>query len=1241
MSKINDIERAIIELEGGRYQKLIDQYVYRKFKYTNFTSFGSHTGTDKTTKGTPDSYVRTDDGKYIFLMYGTCSDTSSEKRNSFNKIITDIESCLDPTKVNVERNEIAQIICCHTTSNLSVEQNKEINALFKNITLIGINDLANDLHYRYPNLAKDFLSVSVDTNQILEPEVFISENERSVFSTSIEMPLLYREEEKKELLDMLNISDVIVICGQSGVGKTKLALEVASDYARRNNYQIKVIKNKNLSIYEDLQSYFMIDNNYVILVDDANLLSDLEHLMRMVIDPNRSGKLKVLLTVRDYAKRTLLTKIHDVLIPQEYLLKSLDDKKISDIIKKNIGITNNLFLNQIVNIAKGNVRLAIMSGISAKREKNFKSIQNAFEIFDRYYDNIISSMSKEKLIIASLIAFFDSFELNNSSNLIYTVAREYGIDEYYLRSACSELHQDEIVDIYENLAVKFSNQNLCDYLIYYVIFKKKWISIEYIISVVFSVYKHRMIYCFNTMMRLFYSEENYNYLKHAVKSNWNLIKDNDDIAWEYIIAFHNLIEEDSLSYIKSKIDNLEQKRTDFLTFDFKNNSNHHNIKSSLLNVLANYKYSEQFDTALELILMNLEKDSSEPMDYYFILKDILSIDMNSYQFGYEAEYKTICKLYQTYKTTKDSNIAILTIFFAQFCMALDFEETEQSYKKYTISFIRFGVVDCEESIKLRNTCLDILFSFFKDPLYCKFVYVSLKKYSPYKDDNDEINSIVLKDIDIINEWLLKLVDTSNFNECNISYHFYKTCIRLGLEPKESFELWKRNKTFTLYAELKRDYYLHYDSVKKADKERKAKIVELSSQLTTQDYMDLFKCLSEELIENQNNWDLSIGLEILITSINDNSLFLNVIDAYIEYDTPFNIRSLNTISKLILVQGYSWTFDYINEKNFTRKCYWMQDILDLLPDEDINEQKCNEILSEIMNDNCNIESYIINYSTVERINNKSQGFSIRYLKSLTMACKSKQYILSNFLSELCFEYENNTDEIMKLFYENLNIMSDAYLLALQGRPYFDHDGFLLVSLLNYYPDFIDKLLSFIITNDNIDDDVLINLWKADNYKNIIVNAVHYIIENITFDFKATSCLKHLFNYNRQSKDSAEKQKELILWFIDNYYNDEKILNCLFNAIDNWPKKERLSIVLYLCKINDSFDMFKICPILPSSMTWNGSEVPIIEDRINVLEELKDKLLGIRYLDHRQYLDDWILSLQKSKKQVLLKEFLDQR
>ena len=65
MSKINIIQQKIKELSGGEFQNLCDIYLYKKYNFPNICSLGTEDGTNKSTKGTPDSYVITSESKYI------------------------------------------------------------------------------------------------------------------------------------------------------------------------------------------------------------------------------------------------------------------------------------------------------------------------------------------------------------------------------------------------------------------------------------------------------------------------------------------------------------------------------------------------------------------------------------------------------------------------------------------------------------------------------------------------------------------------------------------------------------------------------------------------------------------------------------------------------------------------------------------------------------------------------------------------------------------------------------------------------------------------------------------------------------------------------------------------------------------------------------------------------------------------------------------------------------------------
>ena len=70
MSKINQIQNKLLELEGGTFQKLADAYLHKK-GYEQINPLGSLIGVNKVRKGTPDTLIPLNNGKYVFAEHTT------------------------------------------------------------------------------------------------------------------------------------------------------------------------------------------------------------------------------------------------------------------------------------------------------------------------------------------------------------------------------------------------------------------------------------------------------------------------------------------------------------------------------------------------------------------------------------------------------------------------------------------------------------------------------------------------------------------------------------------------------------------------------------------------------------------------------------------------------------------------------------------------------------------------------------------------------------------------------------------------------------------------------------------------------------------------------------------------------------------------------------------------------------------------------------------------------------------
>src|ERR1700722_18817535 len=109
MSKINQIEAALREVEGGKFQRVANSYVHEK-GYRNLNTIGSVIASDKTRVGTPDAYSRQPNGKLVFIEHTTDQGDIEGKLNG------DLNKCLNEEKHGVPLDEIEEIILCHTSN---------------------------------------------------------------------------------------------------------------------------------------------------------------------------------------------------------------------------------------------------------------------------------------------------------------------------------------------------------------------------------------------------------------------------------------------------------------------------------------------------------------------------------------------------------------------------------------------------------------------------------------------------------------------------------------------------------------------------------------------------------------------------------------------------------------------------------------------------------------------------------------------------------------------------------------------------------------------------------------------------------------------------------------------------------------------------------------------------------------------------------------------------------------------
>ena len=472
MAILQDIERRIEELSPSGFQQLCDAYLISKNrgKYFAFLRKGSMLGKDKTVKGTPDTLVYTYDNKYLFVEYSTNS------KDKENKLIKDINKNIRKYKVDLlHLSEIILFVNYKLESPIDQKIFDYASSKKVKCTILDEGSLAIEIYDLYPHLANSHLGLPIDTGQIVQLETFIKEyqTKSAGLATPLDNHFLFREVELGQVINSLEENDFVILEGNPGVGKTKLAIEAIYAFQNKHtNYYSFAISYKDYELLPDLTQNIHQDYDCIIFVDDANTVEEFKQI-KGFYEKNRIGKIKILITVRTHA----LNQIENWCMPQkpvEVLIEPLDNSEIETIVSESCCINNTHYLKRISQIAKGNPRIAMMIGKLAKEGHSIKSLENVTEVFDLYFSTIFKDfrLTKDVLKVAGIVSFSRFIDCNNIA-LLKDYLLAFDIDVETFNKAKDILNDLEIIDVPIDGFVKMGEQNLCTYFIYRVFIKDR------------------------------------------------------------------------------------------------------------------------------------------------------------------------------------------------------------------------------------------------------------------------------------------------------------------------------------------------------------------------------------------------------------------------------------------------------------------------------------------------------------------------------------------------------------------------------------------------------------------------------------------------------------------------------------------------------------------------------------------------------------------------------------------------
>lgn len=909
----------------------------------------------------------------------------------------------------------------------------------------------------------------------------------------------------------------------------------------------------------------------------------------------------------------------------------MKDDEIKGIVKNNLNIVNEVYLRRIVEVAKGNIRLAMLAGMKSVDE-GFMAIRNAEDIFKIYYGTIMKriELGKSELLLMFLVSFLGPIRYKEN-DFYRQLIKQFELEDSE-ENIIEKLYSLELLDWFKGEIIKIADQSFGNYVLYYVLFVKRWITIENIIELGFPRFKNKIIYALNTLVKLFMSQELIEYVEKGVNKVWDNANEDDMIA--YVEVFYRLNKEKALTYLKKYVDDMLEVSFDLYTFDFETKKNLYSIKNREIEILGGYKYTDYFEEAIELLFMLYGKRPDLIMDIYFSITKGMMFDKKSYDYKYKYEYILISKLWNIAKEGENYNNSILFMYIAMYALQCEFKFAEVGNRSSEIDFIRMPIVVCDEIKYLRNFIYKSLGVLYQREEYAKQVIKGIDEINMNGLDEKSFADLIVSDFKSIYSFL-GAKDKLDFEEAKIIAHYGKVAKQKGFTFEEIDKRVDENYEYKVYDVLLRNYSIG-KTIEEVEHAQKKEIELLISGYTVYDFKHMFLALSHlEAKCLKDSWALGTGLEILFELLKSSKEFFK--ETFVEYmkaGTPFGRHIRNIVPYMINQYGGKITLAEIQRNLFLDQNWWLNRVWEDLPEDEITAEIAASYKKFLIKNFENDRPIIPSVYYFEKYAKYESDLSIVVAGKLLSNSRNVRQFLG-------YAFRKQQISVLdKLFTGKLEVLINLYFDAIDKD--FDFDRMLFWHIYKKDESVWEKYVLWL--KDNLTYDgaheqrVFERMWNEDDYGKRIEFAIEVLVENV-FMVSEINISTIFASSLKMSELSEVRKHQWIVDYIERYCDNIDKIKMIINIVATVFPAWECEVVLIFLSMNKSIEAFEKLYLFPLSVSWSGSEIPLINKKIKFLEELHSSLKGIDYIEHKKYLKECIASEESYKEKVEMREYLE--
>lgn len=1248
MATITSVKNRINQLNQASFQILCDELLSKE-GYPNIVSLGTQDGAEKTTRGTPDTFFCLNNGKYVFTEYTT------QKTGLPAKIRADIDKCLDENYTKVPLQEIAEIVYCHTSSNISPADDRTLRLLCEKngvkLTLIGIDSLAEKL-MKYPSIIKRNLMLSIDSEQIQTADDFIRQYDSNAMAATLATDFLFRETEIDLIDKAFDKVSAVLLTGPAGTGKTRLAVEYAKRHASKHNETLLCIHDRSIPMYEDLKLYFEKPGDYFIFVDDANQLSELEHIIEYANKTDAGYRVRILMTVRDYAVSKVKSDISGIIRYETIPVTPFSDEEITTLAKNHYGIQNPNYLERIVQIAEGNARIAMLAGKIACDANRLDAISDVSDLYANYFGRVLHETGIDSnnslLVSAGIMAFLNAIHLDHIDSILPILDMK-GLSKSDFIENIHILHEHEIVDICNDKGVRFSEQCMANFVLKYVFFDKKAISLSVMIESCFVSYRQRTILAVNTLLGVFHNIDLKNYVEEEILSLWKKLEAEDSpIFFDYLKTFFPANEIQALLILKKRIDAespVHIKAEDINTEDGKN---FRSISDDIINILSGFAYLENLDSALDLFFQYYLKRPDLYMQFYHAATSSFSVDKHSSEYGFRIQILFFTKMLAYCQNDKDDLAELLFISVAGHFLQLEFSPLEESRNGKGVTQYYIPIELTPGAKEYRELIWKHLLSVASKSSWHQRIKNILRAYG--KTVYDCSKEVVTFDAGYIFELSKQVLSPKNLADC-LTAQSLQSVLAAAEYPTDALRPFLDSPKYKLYQLIIGPKWTTETSFEERRNTKEAAIQEY--MVSAADKFSAFKEIFQVFVDSAMDgghigYEAAEGINIAMQSLVDSRAdYIRCASLILSSEIITGIETYQIAKTLFSMLTSQEVLELLGNSNQQHRNEWLFVYYHEIPQANINQKELAGLYA-FLKDDSDRDIHLSSGRDIDFLDKYLSADPHVIITASEIILKKEEY--SPFMVCLYFERQFNefhipSSAVIQKFSQDTNLLEQIYLCVKENGRLADLSGKFLSALFDSDNTFIKKYIKWFVRKSEREmltepDPDVAAFYSQDEYLCILDSIFDETILSVQFPFMIVpEIIKKLLIFSDENKELLEKRDCWIKHFIECYYRDKQKMRFLFAALTEVSVAQAAEYIALLVNCTKDYDIFEAIPLTPPSYSWAGSLVPMYSSWVENLEKLLPLFTGLDYIEHKNRVQQLIEYYRKKIKEEEISDILE--